>query len=206
MTFWEGFHSFSTRLLKIVYLNFLWLFFSMLGFFIFGLFPATIALFTVVRQLLLDVEKPITQTFWQTYKKEWLRGNGYAVLTYVVLLILAVDFYMIYSFESLSILLIPTIIITFLIFGTLFFLFPVYVHFELSFFVLIKQAFLFTLTSPSTVFLNALLIVVMYGLFNIMPGAIPLFIGSVLSYFVMLFSIRAFKKVEQKKLHGAVST
>ena len=206
MTFWEGFHSFGVKLLKIVYLNFLWLFFSLIGFFLFGLFPATIALFTVVRQILLEVEQPITQTFWQTYKKEWLRGNGYAAITYVVLLILAVDFYMIYSFDPLSILLIPTLIITFLIIGTLFFLFPVYVHFELSFFAMIKQAFLFTLTAPSTVLLNTVVVLIMYGLFNLIPGAIPLFVGSMLSYFVMLFSIRAFKKIEQKKLTKTVST
>ncbi|MCH7323086.1 DUF624 domain-containing protein [Solibacillus sp. MA9] len=206
MTFWEGFHTLGVKLLKIVYLNFLWLFFSMLGFFIFGLFPATIALFTVIRQLLCEVEKPISQTFWQTYKKEWLRGNGYAAISYVVIAILAIDFYAIYSFEFLTILLIPTMIIAFLVFGTLCFFFPVYVHFELSFFTTIKQAFLFTLTSPFTVLLNACIVLLMYGIFNLLPGAIPLFVGSVLSYFMMQFSMRAFKKIEQKKLKEAVST
>ncbi|WP_274308258.1 YesL family protein [Solibacillus daqui] len=206
MTFWEGFHTLGVKLLKIVYLNFLWLFFSMLGFFIFGLFPATIALFTVIRQLLREVEKPISQTFWQTYKKEWLRGNGYAAISYVVIAILAIDFYAIYSFEFLTILLIPTMIIAFLVFGTLCFFFPVYVHFELSFFTTIKQAFLFTLTSPFTVLLNACIVLLMYGVFNLLPGAIPLFAGSVLSYCMMQFSMRAFKKIEQKKLKEAVST
>lgn len=206
MSFWEGFHSFGVKLLKIVYLNFLWLFFSAIGLFIFGLFPATISLFTVIRQMLLEVEKPISQTFWQTYKKEWLRGNAYAAISYAVLLILAIDLYVIYTVESLAILFFPTLIIAFLIFGTLFFLFPVYVHFELSFFARIKQAFLFTLTSPATVLLNALIVLGLYCIFNFMPGAIPLFIGSVLGYFVMTFSLRAFKKVEKKKLQEAVST
>lgn len=206
MTFWEGFHSFGVKLLKIMYLNFLWMFFSMLGLFIFGLFPATIALFTVIRQLLNEVEKPISQTFWQTYKKEWLSGNSYAAISYIVLAILAIDFYAIYTFDFLTILLIPTMIIAFLVFGTLCFFFPVYVHFELPFFATIKQAFLFTLTSPFTVVVSACIVLLMYGVFNLLPGAIPLFAGSVLSYFIMRFAMRAFKKVEQKKLKAAIST
>lgn len=205
MTFWDGFYSFGVKLLKIIYLNFLWLFFSAIGIFAFGLFPATIALFTITRQFLLDIDKPITRTFWEVYKTEWVRGNGYAVISYIIVLILAIDFYAIYMFDSLSILLIPTFIIAFIIFGTLFFFFPVYVHFDLAFLPMIKQAFLFTITSPFTVILNALSIVLIYGIFNIMPGAIPLFAGSVLSLFVMKFSLRSFKKIEQRKVSEAVT-
>ncbi|MFL0582872.1 YesL family protein [Solibacillus silvestris] len=205
MTFWDGFYSFGVKLLKIIYLNFLWLFFSAIGIFAFGLFPATIALFTITRQFLLDIDKPITRTFWEVYKTEWVRGNGYAVISYIIVIILAIDFYAIYMFDSLSILLIPTFIIAFIIFGTLFFFFPVYVHFDLAFLPMIKQAFLFTITSPFTVILNALSIVLIYGIFNIMPGAIPLFAGSVLSLFVMKFSLRSFKKIEQRKVSEAVT-
>lgn len=205
MTFWDGFYSFGVKLLKIIYLNFLWLFFSAIGLFAFGLFPATIALFTITRQFLLDIDKPITRTFWEVYKNEWVRGNGYAVISYIIVLILAIDFYAIYMFDSLSILLIPTFIIAFIIFGTLFFFFPVYVHFDLAFLPMIKQAFLFTITSPFTVILNALSIVLIYGIFNIMPGAIPLFAGSVVSWLVMKFSLRSFKKIEQGKVSEAVT-
>lgn len=205
MTFWDGFYSFGVKLLKIIYLNFLWLFFSAIGLFAFGLFPATIALFTITRQFLLDIDKPITRTFWEVYKNEWVRGNGYAVISYIIVLILAIDFYAIYMFDSLSILLIPTFIIAFIIFGTLFFFFPVYVHFDLAFLPMIKQAFLFTITSPFTVILNTLSIVLIYGIFNIMPGAIPLFAGSVVSLFVMKFSLRSFKKIEQGKVSEAVT-
>ena len=205
MTFWDGFYRFGVKLLKIIYLNFLWLFFSAIGLFVFGLFPATIALFTITRQFLLDIDKPITKTFWEVYKTEWLRGNGYAGISYIILLILAVDFYAIYMYESLSILLIPTLIIAFIIFGTMFFFFPVYVHFDLSFLTMIKQAFLFTITSPFTVILNALSIVLIYGIFNIMPGAMPLFVGSVLSLCMMKFSLRSFKKIEQRKVSEAVT-
>ena len=205
MTFWDGFYSFGVKLLKIIYLNFLWLFFSAIGLFVFGIFPATIALFTIIRQFHLDIEKPITRTFWEVYKTEWLRGNGYAAISYIIVLILAIDFYAIYMVDSLSFLLMPTIIIAFLIFGTLFFFFPVYVHFDLAFLAMIKQAFLFTVTSPFTVILNALSIVLIYGLFNIMPGAIPLFAGSMLSWFVMKFSLRSFKKIEQRKVTEAVT-
>lgn len=205
MTFWDGFYSFGVKLLKIIYLNFLWLFFSAIGLFAFGLFPPTIALFTITRQFLLDIDKPITRTFWEVYKNEWVRGNGYAVISYIIVLILAIDFYAIYMFDSLLILLIPTFIIAFIIFGTLFFFFPVYVHFDLAFLPMIKQAFLFTITSPFTVILNALSIVLIYGIFNIMPGAIPLFAGSVVSLFVMKFSLRSFKKIEQGKVSEAVT-
>lgn len=203
MGFWEGFHAFCMKFVKLIYLNFIWLFFSAIGLFAFGIFPATIALFTVMRQWQLGIEKPIVATFWLTYKKEWLRGNGYALISYVVLAILAADFYMIYTVESLRLLLIPTIIIAFLIIGTLFFFFPVYVHFQLSFWQYIKQAFLFTLISPLTVIYNCLVIAALYGLFNILPGAIPMFVASVICYCAMKLSLRIFNKVtDQKKVEA----
>lgn len=199
VNFWEGFHNFSLKLLQIIYINFLWLFFTSIGLFVLGLFPATIALFTVMRNLLLHNEKPITTTFWKTYKQEWLKGNGYALVSYSILIILAIDFYAIYLIDSLQILLIPTFLLAFLIFGTLLFFFPVYVHFDLTFFAMIKQAFLFTITSPITVVLNCISIVCLYGVFNIIPGALPLFMGSVISYFAMKWSLSAFGKMEKKK-------
>ena len=185
-------------------MNFLWLFFSVTGLVVFGIFPATIALFTVMRNMQLGIPEPISTTFWATYKREWLRGNGYALISYAVLSILAIDFYMIYTVDAIRLLFIPTCIITFLIVGTLFYLFPVYVHFDLPFWAYIKQAFLFTLISPLTILLNSVVVLALYGAFNILPGAIPLFVASVCSYFVMKFSMRSFVKVADRKQLEAV--
>ncbi|MEO4052544.1 DUF624 domain-containing protein [Solibacillus sp. CAU 1738] len=206
MNYWEGIHRFSTVVVQLIYVNFLWLLFTVLGLGLFGLFPATIALFTVLRKLLTTDQVSISKLFWETYKSEFFKTNGYAWITYAVIFILAIDFYVVYTLEgTLQLLVVPLFIVLYIVISTILFFFPVYVHFELSYWQYIKQAFLIGLVSPLTFFLLVFYLVALYGVFNLLPGAIPLFAISLFAYLNMRLSIKAFNKIEKKKLSEVAS-
>ena len=58
--------------IRLVYLNFLWIGFSLLGLGILGIFPATSALVSVLRKYFIKNERvKISSEFYRYYKKDF---------------------------------------------------------------------------------------------------------------------------------------
>lgn len=206
LNYWEGIYGFTTKVVQLMYLNFLWLLFTILGLGLFGLFPATIALFTVLRKIATTDQVAIFPLFLATYRAEFKKAIGYALLTYTVISILAIDFYAVYNIGGfLQFTVFPLFIVFYFVASTLLLFFPVYVHFDLTYWQYIKQAFLIGMVSPFTVLLLILYVIALYGVFNLLPGAIPLFAVSLFAYLCMKQALKTFKKIEKKKL-GVVAS
>ncbi|MEL3970864.1 DUF624 domain-containing protein [Rossellomorea oryzaecorticis] len=201
---WDRFNTIVFGMLKLAYLNLLWMLFTFIGLLIFGFFPATTAMFTIVRKWLLREENlSVFPEFWRTYKKEFLRSNGYGLIFMVIGYILYYDFTFIGLNSGKLTFLVPVlllILIWYII--TLLFFFPVYVHFDLPFFKTLKQTLLLALTSPLELIQIAAACGILYGVASLLPGTIPLFTGSVLAVAVMWIGLRAFEKVGRKKLNS----
>jgi uncharacterized membrane protein YesL len=199
---WDKFNTIVYSVLKLAYLNLLWILFTFIGLLIFGFFPATTAMFTVVRKWLLREETvSVFSTFWRTYKKDFLRSNGYGLIFMVIGFILFYDFHFIGLNSGKLTFLLPVLVLILIWYIiTLLFFFPVYVHFDLPFFKTLKQTLLIALTSPLELIQIAAACGLLYGVVNILPGMIPLFTGSVLSFAVMWICLRAFEKVGKKKM------
>ena len=74
--FMRGVYSVSEWVMKFTYVNILWITFSILGLFVLGLFPATTAMFAVIRKWVLKLpDIPTFKTFTSAYKKEFLKSN-----------------------------------------------------------------------------------------------------------------------------------
>lgn len=198
---WEKFNRISYRMIELAYINLLWIFFTLVGLIAFGIFPATAAMFAVVRKLIRDEEKfKILPTFWTLFRADFLKTNGFGL----IFLVISYCFYFNFSFLQLNrgelqflfpvliFILISSII-------TLFFFFPVYVHFNLKFFQYLKQSFLIAITSPIEVITIGALAGSIYFVTTLFPGIIPLFTGSVFAYVATLISFRSFARIEKKK-------
>ncbi|WP_226675766.1 YesL family protein [Rossellomorea aquimaris] len=198
---WDRFNSIVFVMLKLAYMNILWIFFTILGLVGFGFFPATVSLFTVARKWLMGEEPlPIFHTFWHTYKKEFLKSNGFAIIFTVIGYVLYYDFTFVGMNSGKLTFLVPVLVLILIAYViTLLFFFPVYVHFDLSFWKTLKQTLLIALTSPLEAVQIALAGVLIYGAVNLLPGILPFFTGSVLSMIVMWISLKAFGKIEKKK-------
>lgn len=165
--------------LKIALLNMLWIGTTLLGGIIFGIFPATVALYAVVRQLLLKKKEmgEIYQLFWTYYKTEFRKSNslGLVITGLAVIFTVNILFYLGMNNEIsqvlmsfFSILLIALSLITL-------FIFPLYTNLQLTIKDYLKLGSLLMITNPVTNLLMFLsLIGVLFILLHI-PMFMPFF-------------------------------
>ncbi|KMK75560.1 YesL family protein [Alkalihalobacillus pseudalcaliphilus] len=184
------------------YLHLLWLLFTLAGLIIFGLTPATVAVFAVVRKWRMkDADASVFTTFFHTYKKEFVKSNGIGLIMLIVAAVIIFNYFMIRTMPGLGadLLFVGNSLIAIFFVVVSLFIFPVYVHYQLSFLKLFRTALVIGLMNPHFVFLTLLIIAfVGYG-FYLLPGLIPFFSSSVLAMCVMWFALNAFNHVEKKQ-------
>ena len=200
---WDNFNKVAYWMLSLIYLNLLWIIFTVLGLGILGLFPSTVALFGVVRLMVMKEGKEpfkVFQSFWRIFKKDFWKANSFGLFFAFICYFLIFDFQFVQLSNGQFNFLLPAlffILISSIL--TLLFFFPVYVHFELKYFQYIKQSFLIAITSPLELFFFLSSTLAMYFFLTFLPGAIPLFSGSLLAYAITVLSFRAFRRIEQKQ-------
>ncbi|UOQ45802.1 YesL family protein [Halobacillus salinarum] len=195
-----GFLKIPEWIVKFAYLNLLWFCFSLLGGIVLGVFPATTAMFAVVRQWLLgETEIPVFKRFWKFYKQDFLRSSLLGYVLFAVGFTLYVDFMLLdqseNSFRWLHFLL---LILSSIYVLTLLYAFPVFVHYQMKVFQVLKTAFLVMVISPlSTIMMIAgtliIYIVILYS-----PSFLPIFSASLLSFLIMWAAVLSFQKIDKK--------
>ena len=198
---WERFNSITTWMIRLAYLNILWLLFTIAGLLLFGLFPATGAMFSVVRNWFIDKhDVSIWTAFWTFYRRNFIKLNGFSLLFFGFVFFLYYDFSFIQLNPGKVDFLFPILMLITLIFTlTSVYFFPTYVHFELKYFQYIKQSFLIAVVSPLETISIILSIAALYFIVTLLPGIIPLFTGSVLASIITWLSFRAFERIKQKQ-------
>lgn len=88
---------FCEWIMRFAYTNLLWLFFTLLGLGVFGIMPATAALFAVMRKWIQGQDNvPVLKTFWQEYKGEFFRSNLLGAVLALIGVIIYIDLALIY--------------------------------------------------------------------------------------------------------------
>lgn len=205
-----GYYSFAIWITRLAYLNILWILFTVLGLVVFGLAPATTAMFSITRKWVLgESEVPMFKTFWETYKKEFLRSNAIGIILFVVIYLLSIEFqilrsvegasYFIASYAVLAMLLILSILILYL--------FPIFVHFKLRFIDYFKWPLIIGILHP---ILTVFLLVVVGGLnlltIIFLPGLIFFLNASITAYIVTWGVAKTFDKYEDTPENEALVT
>ncbi|SHM66314.1 YesL family protein [Gracilibacillus kekensis] len=189
-------------LFKIILLNLYWFLFTVLGLLFLGLFPATVALFATIRQdLKSEDDSKLFKTFISYYKSEFIKGN---ILGYLFVLIMGILFINIrilgnIEFSTLnSSLMIVTYILMGIVFLVSLYIFPIYVHYNLSIIGYIKYSAVLFIGKPlQTLFLLLSLAVLCYFFYQF-PGFIPAISGSLIAYIIMRVSYSSFQ-IEEKQ-------
>ncbi|WP_080848927.1 YesL family protein [Cytobacillus gottheilii] len=188
---------------KFAYVNLLWIGFSLAGLVVFGIFPATVSMFTVVRKWIMgDADIPIFQTFWNTYKSEFMKSNSLGAITIFVLGLIILNLVIIQNAGSgfFGIIQVPVYMFMFVAGITIFYMFPVYVHFELTLVQIIKNSFLMMLLHPieNLVMISGVAAVALVVKF--IPGLGFFFGGSMTAAILMAACYLVFKKVKKKQM------
>ncbi|WP_284140522.1 MULTISPECIES: DUF624 domain-containing protein [unclassified Virgibacillus] len=191
---------------RFAYLNLLWILFSLLGLVVFGLFPATIAVFAIMRDWLRgSTDSPVFQSFWKYVKADFVKSNLMGLFVVAIVLLIRIDLYFIQMNidENVTWMNIPlfAFIVLFLLF--LFYLFPSFVHFDLNIFKLIKNAFLIMLISPIHSFLIILSIGSIFFLFKLIPALAFIFGSSIYAFITTWLCLDAFRRIQIKQSNAS---
>ncbi len=195
-----GFYRLSEWVMRLAYVNLLWILFTLVGAVFFGIGPATAAMFAVNRKWIQDEDIGVFKTFWKSYRTEFKRANLLMFTLGVIGFLLYLDARFFFTQEGLIYVFFSyfTVGLFIIYFMVLLYIFPVFVHYEFKLFQYIKSAILFAFSNPLITILMAAGCFVVYYLTFSVSGLIPFFGVSLYSFVLMLFSNHSFKKAEEK--------
>jgi uncharacterized membrane protein YesL len=192
----SGLYTLTEWITRFAYVNLLWIGFSLLGLVVFGISPATVAMFTIIRKWIMgDNEIPVFQTFWNSYKKEFLRGNRLGLIIALLAYIIFIDL----NYIKLdTIIQIPLYLIIFVIVMTILYIFPVYVHYNVTFIQLFKNSFFIMMVNPLSSIMMLIGFVALFFVMKFLPALLFFFGGSLSAGIIMSSCYLAFQKIEKK--------
>lgn len=199
--YFSNFYYVLEWVMWLLYLNLLWLLFTLLGFGVFGLFPATVSMFAVIRQLLQQKDLAIFKTFFQTYKQEFFKANGVGLVLFIITYLLYMDLLFLDHIPSslFAFFQIGLLIATIIFIIVLLYIFPVYVHFDLTFLQTFKHALIIGIFSPLANLLTIIGFIVLFFIYRWLPGLIPTFGISLIALLLMFSGLFAFNRIQEKQ-------
>lgn len=189
-------------IMKLAYVNLVWFLFTLAGFMVFGIFPATVALFTIIRKWMMkEREVPIWKTFLDVYKKEFKRANGLGAILVSFGAFITLDVIYLLNMDGplSSILVVPFLIVAFLYLVTILYFFPVYVHYELKWIDYLKHSlflgiFHIHMSLLMLISISALLFILLY-----LTSLIPFFSVVSLAWIMMFGGMYSFNRMKARK-------
>ncbi|UOQ50033.1 YesL family protein [Gracilibacillus caseinilyticus] len=204
---WGGFYRISVWITRFAWLNILWICFTLLGLVFFGIMPATIAMFTIVRKWVLkEFDTAVAETFWHAYKQNFIRANLFGLILYIIGYFLSVflKYTGLMSDSSVYPLLLGIFIIAaFLYVMLVLYIGPVYVHYQLSFWQYIRYAVSIGAVNLHYSICALTILAGIYYLSLKYPGVTLFFTFSISSYvtmFVVHIGFRQLFKKQQEQL------
>lgn len=195
----EVVNKWCLRLIKLVCLNFLWMFVTLLGLGIFTIGPATYAMFSIIRQWVRGNEdQPLFSTFFDYFKENYRESLIISWLLIAVGAILVIDLIHVTSWYLRVIIWIA--VFFYLIIAI--YIFPTMVHYNWeSFSLKIKMAFILGFSHLQYTLVLCLVIAILAILVaSFIPSIVTFFGMSVLAYMIMWTANQVFRRMEQKNI------
>ncbi|RBW69737.1 YesL family protein [Bacillus taeanensis] len=178
-------------------LNMIWLLMCLP---IITIFPATAAMFGVVRQWVLKNDVSVFSSFFHYFKENFKQGLFVGIGWFLLAGLMVVNFTFTNQLDSgLRNILLPVFfVMALLLLSTTIYLFPVMVQYKTSSFNIIKNSFLFSVSNLLLTFVILITIAAIGALLIVFRPSL-LFIFSIGSYVIYSLCSRAFHKVEELK-------
>lgn len=186
----NGFYKFSEWVAKYMYITILWFLFTLLGLVLFGITPATVALFAVIRKWVQKEEVPIFQTFYKQYKENFIKANIIGIILMAVGYFISIEYLILRGQTGLMYYMANLFVIAQMIFYIiiLLYIFPIYAHFNIEKFIdYFKWPFIIGIIHPIlTVLLFVVTSIIMFLSYYFLP--IPLnLLGVSISAYVLSY-------------------
>nr|WGD58452.1 YesL family protein [Bacillus subtilis]WGD81504.1 YesL family protein [Bacillus subtilis]WGD83543.1 YesL family protein [Bacillus subtilis]WGD94165.1 YesL family protein [Bacillus subtilis]WGE02898.1 YesL family protein [Bacillus subtilis] len=195
----NGLNRFCTWVMRLAYLNVLWILFSLAGLIVFGLMPATAAMFTVAREWAKgNTDAPVFSVFFRTFKKEWRASQILGLIVVTAVLFLFADMRIAAQMDQ------PVLVNVFLSISLIFafvvlYVFPVFSHFDVKIREVLSISFLIAFSRPAVTLLMAAGAVGVLCLVLFHVTFLLFFSGSLLSLILTKLSFKAFRSMDQRQ-------
>lgn len=203
----DALYQFCVWLMRLAYLNILWIAFSLLGLIIVGFAPATLAMFSVIRKWMMgEKEVAIFPLFWKSYREEFFRANIIFLILAAIGWIFYIDFQIFKQAQGTIFSILKGVAASFALVYALVTLtiFPVLAHYQFKTLEYFKYTFLIVLSSPLRMLLMILSLVLVALVFLTMPGLIVFFSGSLFGLMIMFVTSKIFNKIDETDIHPSV--
>ncbi|WP_163582503.1 YesL family protein [Gracilibacillus saliphilus] len=147
----EVVRKFCEGLIKLVYLNLLWLLFSLVGLGIFGVVPATVALCKIQKCWLEEVHiSSVFYQYWRSFKQHFIQSNLLAIVLTLIgsLIYFDLKFFIEQGGVLFQIISVFIFILSVWFMITVLYIVPIYVSYRLKLFGYIKYAFIIAMLNP----------------------------------------------------------
>lgn len=199
--FVQVYYRVSEWIMRLAYVNMLWVIFTLLGLGVLGIMPATAGMFSVIRKWVLQKDDiKVFPTFWKTYKKEFFKTNLLGIVFFSIGYIFSIELHILRSSDQLMHMTASFVVILLIIFLViiLLYFFPIYVHFNLRIIDYIKWSFIIGIIHPIlTIVLIIGLSLIFYAAYSTIPALLIFFGGSVPAYLMMSSISKTFDKFEE---------
>lgn len=196
----HGYYRFAEKAMHFCYLNILWLVFTLLGLGVFGIMPATAAMFSVVRKWVNhEDDVKIFTVFWKSYKKEFIRANLLGLILFAIGYVLSIELHILRSQDHIAYYIASFGVLALILFYAviLIYFFPIFVHFNLRVIDYLKWPFVIGIVHPVLTFILIVGIgLLLYIVFSTIPALLIFFGGSITAYLLMLGISQTFSKYE----------
>jgi uncharacterized membrane protein YesL len=159
-------------------------------------FPATTAMFGVVRKWVMgEYEVPLLRSFWTYFKENYVRSMVGGIIIVLIWMVWIVDIFLFYQINPLiGYLLIFGSILLYVV--TIYF-FANTVHFDLKLTAALKNSFILAIGNPLyTLFLVISNAGIIYISFNVYTFLIPFFMGTTASFLSFICYYKSIMKIE----------
>ncbi|WP_066195780.1 YesL family protein [Gracilibacillus timonensis] len=161
------------------------------------LFPATTAMFAIVRKWVMGDEINILSSFWRYYREEYKKSILGGFVFVFIWTLLAINCYFYLNTNENGLFLAFFILLTFILFVISLQFFSIIVHAQTTLFTALKNAMFFTLGNPIlTIELSLISGLFIYISLKEFTFLIPFFTGAIISYFAFSGFYRKYKKLD----------
>ncbi|WP_453991336.1 YesL family protein [Bacillus nitroreducens] len=189
-----------TWITRLVVLNLLWIFYTIIGLVVGGIFPATLSVLKIFRKWIIGEEEvPLWSTFRQEYRRDFIKSNIIGWILTLSGMILFMNYLVIKSTENISVLIpVAFYILIILYINVLIWSFPQLAHYNGEIKVFLKNAIILGFGKLHyTIAIIIYLFIVMYISLSF-PGILPFFTVSIGAFGWIWLSMNLFQKMDLK--------
>ncbi len=189
-----------TVLADIVHIQVLWIAFTLVGLVVGGVFPATIAMFALLRRIIRSGNSfEINREFWIQFKSNFIKANllGYGIIIVGLLLRLHYNYSLNIEGTYAFLFSISSLALWFIFLFVILYIPPTYVHFDINNFQVIKHAFIIAISTPFHSLGMVIFSLLFYWSSKKLPVLMPFLSIGLLSYGIMKLADHAFSTVNK---------